>query len=80
MNKKITAYSLRFRLALSTEKYLEVYKGNARNVLVHCEDNRRIQFPTSAIQKFLTHDGIYGLFEIQFDENNKLIQIIKVNT
>ncbi len=43
------------------------------------EDNRNIKFPASAIRSFLTHDGIFGLFEIQYDENNKLIRIKQIN-
>lgn len=78
MNEQDLSHSVRFRLALSAEKYLEYYKGNAQSIIVCSEDNRNIKFPANAIRKFLTHKGIFGLFEIQFDQNNKLIEIIKV--
>lgn len=70
---------MRFRLALTAEKYLEYYKGNAKNIVARSENGRSIKFPANAIQGFLTHEGIFGLFEIQFDKNNKLIKIIKIN-
>jgi uncharacterized protein DUF2835 len=55
------------------------YKGKAQSILVHSIDNRRIKFPANAVRKFLTHDGIHGLFEIQFDKNNKLVNIEKID-
>lgn len=70
---------MRFRLALTTEKYLEYYKGNAKNIVARSENGKNIKFPANAMQGFLTHEGIFGLFEIQFDKNNKLIKIIQVN-
>ncbi len=79
MNKKTASHCIRFRLAIEAEKYLAYYKGIARDIVVRSEDNRNIKFPADAIRKFLTHDGIFGLFEIQFDDNNILIRIIQIN-
>lgn len=78
MNKNTASHCMRFRLAITADKYLAYYKGIARDIVVRSEDNRNIKFPADAIRKFLTHEGIIGLFEIQFDENNKLIKIIKI--
>lgn len=78
MNKKNAAHRVRFRLSLSSEKYLAYYKGAAHSIRVISVDNKSIRFPANAIRKFLSHDGIHGLFEIQFDENNKLVQIVKI--
>lgn len=79
MNKQTASHCIRFRLAIEAEKYLAYYKGIARDIVVRSEDNKNIKFPADAIRKFLTHEGIFGLFEIQFDENNKLIKISQVN-
>ncbi|MFT5394950.1 MAG: hypothetical protein ACI85N_000129 [Gammaproteobacteria bacterium] len=70
---------IRFKIVLDADKYLAYYKGIARDIAVRSEDNRKIKFPAGAIRKFLTHEGIFGLFEIQFDENSKLIKITQVN-
>jgi hypothetical protein len=51
----------------------------ARDIMAHSEDNKSIRFPAGAIRSFLTHEGIFGTFEIQFDENNKLIRVIQIN-
>ncbi len=79
MSNYLSSYSVRFHLALSAEKYMAYYKGAAQNIQVRSIDNKRIRFPASTIRKFLNHDGIYGLFEIKFDEKNKLIGIEKIN-
>lgn len=80
MTSKVSVRALRFELALSSEKYLAYYQGIAQNIQVYSLDNKRLRFPANAIRKFLTHDGIYGLFEIQFDENNKLLNIDKIRS
>ena len=75
MNTKRHSSSIRFRLAISAEEYLAYYQGSARAVVVRSDDNRIVEFPASAIRRFVTRDGIHGRFEITFDENNKLIAI-----
>ena len=67
--------SIRFRLAISAEDYLAYYRGDAQEVVVRSEDHQIVRFPANAIRKFVTRNGIYGRFEITFDENNKLIAI-----
>jgi len=78
MNNKFPFRSIRFRLAITAEKYLAFYQGSAKDIVARSEDNRNLRFPASAVQGFLTHDGIFGQFEIQFDENNKLIGVKRV--
>ncbi len=80
MNTKDSTQCIRFRLAMPAEKYLAYYQGIVQNIITCSEDNRNIEFPASAVRNFLTHEGIYGLFEIQFDENNKLIKIEQINS
>ncbi len=75
MNPENHSRSIRFRLAISAEEYLAYYRGSAQVVVARSDDNRIVRFPASAIRKFVTRDGIFGSFEITFDENNKLIEI-----
>ena len=75
MNTKKCLNSIRFRLAISSEEFLAYYQGCAKVVVARTEDNQTIRFPASAIRKFVSHDGIFGDFEITFDENNKLTAI-----
>ena len=78
MSTRHYSRSIRFRLALSADEYLAYYQGGARDVVTRSDDNRVIRFPASAIRKFVTHEGVYGHFEIFFDENNRLIAIESV--
>jgi hypothetical protein len=71
---------IRFRLAIPAEKYLAYYQGQARDVVVTSEDGRRVRFPANALQQFVRHEGIFGLFQISFDENNKLIGVEKIGS
>ena len=75
MNTRRHSNSIRFRLAIPAEEYLAYYQGSAHEVVVRSDDNKVVRFPASAIRKFVTHDGVFGSFEITFDENNKLIAI-----
>ena len=77
-SKNPIAHVLRFQLSLSSEKYLRYYKGQASSIQVRTLDNKSIRFPASAIRQFLMHDGIHGVFEIRFDKNNKLIEVVKI--
>ena len=78
-NKKSVAHVLRFQLSLTSEKYLAYYKGTANSIQVRSVDNKRVRFPANAVRQFLMHDGIHGLFEIRFDKNNKLIEVVKIS-
>ena len=80
MNNNVSSHCIRFHLALSSEKYLAFYKGKAQSIIVRSVDNKSVKFPANAIRNFLTHEGIYGLFEIQFDENNKLVGVKKISS
>jgi len=80
MNSKTSSRCIRFYLALSAEKYQAYYKGTAQFIKTRSIDNRSVKFPANAIRKFLTHEGIFGLFEIKFDENNKLVRIDKLSS
>lgn len=75
MNTNFESHIIRFQLAISTVEYLAYYQGRIKDIQVRTSDNRTIRFPAGAIQKFLTHDGIFGTFEIQYDEENKLTEI-----
>ena len=71
-------HAMRFRIELSSKKYLRYYSGSATSVVTRSFDGRRVKFPASALRKFVTHDGISGVFELRFDQNNKMIDLVRV--
>jgi hypothetical protein len=64
---------------LSAEEYLKYYKGAAHNVFARDLEGRTVQFPANLLQKFVTREGVDGLFEISFGPTGKLIDIRKVS-
>jgi hypothetical protein len=70
---------LRFSLRLTADQYLRVYQGTAKRISVIAHDGQRIEFPAQNIQKFLTHDGITGKFEMELTPQNKFVAIRKTN-
>jgi Protein of unknown function (DUF2835) len=67
--------TIRFKLSLSSEQFLRVYQGIAKNVTARTDDGQVIKFPAQHIKPFLTHDGIYGYFEMTFSPEHKFIGI-----
>jgi hypothetical protein len=68
-----------FSLRISAEDYLNYYKGRAKYVMAQSQDGRKVKFPANALQRFLTHDGVFGRFRLCFDENYKFISIDKID-
>ena len=65
-------------LSITADAYRRLYSGDARNVLAHDQEGRKIQFPASSLRAFVTHDGIRGTFVIRVDEHHKLAGIRRV--
>lgn len=68
-------HCVRFKLSLSSEQFLQVYQGIAKNVTARTDEGQVIKFPAQHIKSFLTHDGIYGYFEMEFSPEHKFIGI-----
>ena len=69
---------LRFYLDLSPERYLQYYRGTAKTVSVQSVDGRRVAFPAEHLRPFVTHDGVKGLFALQFDGNNRFVALKRI--
>jgi len=67
--------TIHFSLYLSNDRYLAHYQGHARKVSVTDDDGRRIEFPAEHLRPFLTHEGIHGRFEIEFDQQHRFIAL-----
>jgi len=66
-----------FRLSISADKYKAYYSGQVQNIQVRSHDGKTVRFPASAIRQYVTADGVHGEFELQVDQNNKLIGLIR---
>ncbi len=57
---------------------MRYYQGVSRRISTVTEDGLRIEFPARNIQRFLTRDGIQGMFEMEISPANKFIAINKI--
>lgn len=62
-----------FFLNIPTHKFERVYRGTARLVEVQMDNGVIIEFPADELLPYVTPRGIYGWFEIIFDEYNKML-------
>lgn len=69
---------IQFRLAISKEQYLAYYQGVAKSIRVQSINGQVIQFPANLLTRFVTHTGIYGLFSIQYDQDNRCIGLNRI--
>jgi len=68
-----------FNLSISPERYLDYYRGTVRHVVARCVTGQTVQFPASLLQKFVSSAGISGKFCLTCDENNKCLDLQKIN-
>lgn len=78
LGKKGKTNKVRFMLSISQDVLLSYYEGGAQAVVVKSEDGRSIQFPANILRQFVTNNGVHGVFEIEFDENNKFIEMQRI--
>ena len=62
-------------LRIEADVYEQMYSGNAKHVIALDVEGRKIQFPAVSLRPFVTREGIEGVFVIQVDEANRLIDI-----
>jgi len=71
-------HTFQFSLSISPDEYAAYYEGTVKYVLVKTHCGRNLQFPASVLRRFIRHNGIHGLFEIEVDKDNKLVNIRKI--
>ena len=67
--------SIIVNLSISTEEFLRLYEGNAKNVFATSIDGRSIRFPAGILRPFVLHSGVRGTFQIDFDDDNRFHSI-----
>lgn len=68
-----------FNLKISQEEYASYYRGEKNMVLATATNGRRIRFPAAILRRFLTHNGIRGTFEMVIDQNNRFLNLRKID-
>ncbi len=62
-------------LNISALAYQRMYSGEARHILAHDMQGRRVRFPALSLRPFVTRDGVSGVFVLRVDARNKLVEI-----
>lgn len=65
-------------LAVSAQDYQSYYSGQIKQVVAYTVDGRRVRFPANILQHVVSHEGVYGRFQIQFDGEGKFLSIVRV--
>ncbi|MBA1275194.1 DUF2835 domain-containing protein [Stutzerimonas azotifigens] len=65
-------------IALSADRLLAVYQGRANRILATSRDGRRVSLPAHHLRPFLTRDGVYGSFCLEFSPAGELIRLTRL--
>ena len=68
----------KFSINLSSEQVLGYYKGQKNSVRTQTQDGQSISIPFNILLEFVTHNGIYGTFEICFRGDGTFRKIRKI--
>ncbi len=65
-------------LHIYPQELIYYYEGAASTVVTKATDGRIIRFPANILRSVVQADGVRGIFELVFDENNKFVSITRV--
>lgn len=74
-----TMAKLVFSLNIPAEDYLTYYQGVAKAVITRSKCGRTVQFPAHLLQPYVSHLGIKGDFEIEYNRYGKFRSLTKLN-
>ena len=64
-----------FSLRIVPEKWVEFYRNPKANIIATTLEGRRVQFAAKHVQKFVTRDGVSGVFKLTIDDNNDFVNL-----
>lgn len=71
----------KFRLSIPAHEYVRMYQGTVQWVYIDDVEGQSLQFPANALKPFVSHDGVYGLYELSIDATtNKLVELKKISS
>lgn len=60
-----------FVLSISSQQYLQYYRGSVRQVLAQSTTGATVQFPAALLMPFVTSGGISGRFVLTCEDGGK---------
>ncbi len=58
---------------------MQYYQGHYQSIQVMTHVGLTMQFPAEHIRRFVTSNGVQGVFELTLDNTNKFISLRKLN-
>lgn len=68
-------FRLHLDVSLPADEFLRVYQGTANRVYIRSREGRSVSLPARHLQRYLTREGVYGSFVLDFDQQGKLISL-----
>lgn len=66
-------------LGISADELRRLYAGTANTVVARDQiSGKTVRFPASNLRDFVSPAGVFGRFELQVDENNRLQDISRL--
>jgi len=62
-------------ISLPADRLQALYRGQANRVQVTSRDGRRVNLPAHHLRPFVTHAGVHGSFELEFDDSGRLLAL-----
>jgi hypothetical protein len=69
---------VRVVLKIPAHRLLYYYEGEVDTVAAETTDGRIIHFPANILRAVVKSQGVYGMFELAFDEHHKFVSIKRV--
>ena len=64
---------------LTAEQVKQFYMGQKNRVQAYTDDGQSVSVPYDILLEFVSHHGIYGRFEIRYDEDGKFRGISRIS-
>ncbi|WP_447747942.1 DUF2835 domain-containing protein [Pseudomonas nicosulfuronedens] len=62
-------------ISLPVDRLQALYRGQANRVEVVSRDGLRVNLPAHHLRSFVTHCGVHGSFELEFDDSGRLLAL-----
>ncbi|MET1255985.1 DUF2835 family protein [Aliikangiella maris] len=70
--------SVDFYLNISSDAYLDYYRGQVKWVHVTSLCGKKVQFPANLLVNHITRDGVIGKYRLRYFASGKAIELIKL--
>jgi len=67
-----------FGIAISSQEYLNYYRGSINKVIATCSAGKTVQFPAGLLTPFVTTSGIRGRFVLTREDGGKGAELKRI--